>query len=449
MNTFLSKYFFYYPITMLKGEFVSKYLKEYRRFQWFSSEKIIEFQLFSLNNIINYSIKNNQFYKNLYRQFGLATKYNKIPIESLKDIKELPTISKQDLIDSGELITNHAFLSSQKTTGGSTGEPVSLCKSPSALARERAATLRAFEWAGLDIGAPQLRFWGIPHTNSARVKARIADLATNRLRISAFEITQESLVTYYKKFIKFNPQYIYGYVSAIEQFAIFVSENKLVLPDRLKAVITTAEILTEGIRSTIQNAFKVRVYNEYGCGEVGAIAHECQHGSMHIMADNVFLEVDKNSDGNHAGKLIVTDLHNRATPLIRYRLGDFGILTSKQCNCGRGLPVLQNIYGRAYDFIRTPSGRKIHPESLIYVFEDLQKNNKFFRQFQAIQKSLYHIDVRVIPYDGFSKEIEKNLINRLKKNIDIDMNFNIIKVDKIERERSGKMRVVKSMLENT
>jgi len=448
MNISLSKYLLYYPITLLRGELVFKYLKEQRGFQWFSSEKIYEYQLTSLNKIINYAINSNLFYQSHYKHLGLIDNKGNINIESLKDMRELPTTSKQDLIYSRGLVCNPHFFSSQKTTGGSTGEPVHLYKSSSASARDRAAMWRAYEWAGLEIGARQLRFWGVPHSNLSRCVAKIADIATNRLRISAFEISQTNLLIYYNKLLKFNPNYIFGYVSAIEQLALFILENKLKSSDKLKAVITTAEVLSESARTTIQDAFKVKVYNEYGCGEVGSIAHECEQGNMHIMSDNVFLEVDEPDSEDGAGELIVTDLHNRATPLIRYRLGDYGALGFQKCECGRGLPVLQNIYGRSYDLIKTPSGRKIHPESVIYVFEDLQKKTKLFRQFQAIQKSLTHIEVKVIPCDGFNSDTEIFLVDRLKRNIDSNINFTIKKVATLERERSGKMRVVKSMLEN-
>ena len=54
----------------------------------------------------------------------------------------------------------------------------------------------------------------------------------------------------------------------------------------LKAVITTAEVLTVPQRDLLADAFGVPIQNEYGCGEVGPIAYECERGSLHLMTEN-------------------------------------------------------------------------------------------------------------------------------------------------------------------
>jgi phenylacetate-CoA ligase len=448
MNSFIARHLIYYPITMIKGEFVSHYLKKCKAFQWLPKPKASLMQLSAINSILSYAFNNSPFYNKLYRSSQLFIKNGTIQIEALEDLSYLPTISKADLINYINRISKKKLLASTKTTGGSTGEPVVLNKTTSALARERAATWRAYEWAGLSVGDPQLRFWGVPHTRTARWKARITDIVSNRVRISAFKIDNENLMNYYNQALKIRPKYIYGYVSAIEQFAHFVCDNSLAPLTSLKSIITTSEVLSERSCNIIQKAFGVKVYNEYGCGEVGSIAHECEYGNMHIMSDNVHVEVhhDKEGGGSNCGDLVITDLHNRATPLIRYRIGDFGTISQRQCECGRTLPILDKIHGRAYDIIITPSGLKVHPEALIYIFEEIQSRTNAFRQFQAIQKSLTEFEVKIIPSDFYSEEIEKLLIEKLKCKLDSRIKFVIKKVCRLEREKSGKMRIVKSLL---
>lgn len=439
MHKNLSKFLFYYPATMLKGEPIAFLLNEYRLNQWVGREELGKLQLSRFKAILSHAYENSEFYRKLYSDAGITPD----SIKSLADLKNIPTISKLDLINSLDEMSvgQGRFFRSSKTTGGSTGQPVKLYKNPMALARERCATARAYEWARLDIGDPQLRFWGVPHSTSGKTKAFITDLIANRKRVSAFDLTSESLNRYYHEALSFKPAFIYGYVSVIEIFARHILDNRLPPIPSVKSVITTSEILTDKSRHVISEAFGVTVFNEYGCGEVGSIAHECEQGGMHVMSDNVLLEVDE--DGTGGGEIIVTDFYNLSTPVIRYRLGDYATLSDKQCGCGRGFPLLESIHGRAYDVLQMPTGRRIHPEAVIYVFEGIQSKTNAFEQFQVVQQSSDHVLVRIIPNKNWSSDIQDILIRDLKRDISNDINYTVDIVDEIYREGSGKLRLVK------
>jgi len=442
MNSLLSRSLFFYPSTLIKGEPIAFLINSYRERQWASLESLREHQFTRVKSIINYAYNNSPFYKKIFDAQG----FDIGDICSLDDIKNIPTISKEDLIFNLDAMSENRnrFLCDSKTTGGSTGQPVKLYKNPLALARERCATARSYEWADIEIGDPQLRFWGVPHSQRGARKAYLTDLIANRKRISAFDLTDQSFLKYYNLAVKFSPRYLYGYVSVIENFARYLLENSLNPLPSVRSVITTSEVLSEGARHTIEKAFGVKVYNEYGCGEVGSIAHECSHGNMHLMADNLYVEVDDNID--NTGEIIVTDLYNTATPLIRYRLGDYATLTKEVCECGRSLPLIQSIHGRAYDILEMPSGRKMHPEAIIYVFEDIQTTTNAFKQFQVVQESKFEITVNIITNNSWSNEVKDEVVRSLKRNIGEDINYRINEVDSIQREKSGKMRLVKSNL---
>jgi phenylacetate-CoA ligase len=437
MNCLFSKYFFYYPSTLVKGELVALHLPAYRKFQYIPYGELESYQAIAMSKLLAFCTKSNPFYRTRYE--NLRQPY----IENLDSVRRLPTISKADLLANNKAISaTKGLFSAEKTTGGSTGEPVSLYKTPDALARERAATWRAYEWAGVSIGDPQARFWGVPHSASGKWKARVIDLISNRIRVSAFNLSEESFFRYYQQVERFQPAYLYGYVSVINQFAQFCEQNNYKIPS-LKCVIVTSEILTPLARSNIEGAFGVKVFNEYGCGEVGSIAHECEYGSMHIMADNLLVETD--SPKGEPGEVIVTDFYNHATPLIRYRLGDFATITDDHCSCGRTLPVLKDVHGRAYDLIKSPSGKSIHPESLIYVFEQLQSETLAFRQFQAVQTAIDEIVIKLIPSESFTGDISRRIVEDLQKKVDPNIRYRIHICDSIQRERSGKMRLVKGL----
>jgi phenylacetate-CoA ligase len=435
MNSTLAKYLFYYPVTYLNGEYIACYLKEYMDFQLLPAKSIQAAQQSNLANILQYVKKHSAYYAGTLKE-----------IHSIEDFSTAPFLTKQLLISEFKKIcTNNIKNASLKTTGGSTGEPVKLFKNPDALARERAATWRAYSWAGIGIGDKQARFWGVPHNPKDARKAQIIDFISNRKRLSAFNLTKKSLDDYYQLLLKFKPKYLYGYVSVIRRFCEHLQEHKLASVPSVKSIITTSEILTPADKMFIEKICGVTVFNEYGCGEVGSIAHQCEQGQMHVMADNLLVEI-VDSAGNPAttGEVVVTDFFNRATPLIRYRLGDFATLSHEACPCGRTLPILKGIHGRAYDIIKTKSGKSVHPEALIYVFEELQQKNQAFSQFQIIQKEIDQLEVNIIPTQAWSDDLKQEIENKMHNSIDPSFRFQFNICDQIPREKSGKMRVVKS-----
>lgn len=440
VKTLLSKWFFYIPATLARFEPVVFLLPIYNRRQKWTKNQLIEWQEKKLKLLLKHAQSKSLYYKNSLPNNSIL---NQEGTNFFESYSKLPTITKRDLIGNEDKIkTGKRLFISEKVTGGSTGEPVKLAKDSYALACERAATWRSYEWAGIGIGEKQARFWGVPHSTSKMLTAKLTDFISRRKRFSAFDMGNDKLGSIYKELQKYKPAYIYGYVSAIDSLSQYAIEHQLESIPSLKCVITTSEVLSEIARKNIEKAFKVKVYNEYGCGEVGSIAHECSHGSLHIMSDNLYIETE-------GDELIITDLTNFAMPLIRYKVGDLGCLTFKDCKCGSNFPILEKISGRAYDIITTPEGKSIHPEALIYVFEDLQKEERYFNQFQVIQTHADQFTVNIMPARQLTNLEITKLELALKKNISSTSLFNIKVVEQILREKSGKMRVVKCSIEGS
>jgi len=440
MNALLSKYFLYYPITMLNGEYLYKYIRPSNEFQWLDKAASDAITKKSLTDLLSFASSNSPYYKQLLG--------NSSPQELYDNFNKVPFTTKQTLIKNiDSLKTPLAKNASTKTTGGSTGEPVKLYKNADALARERVATWRSYNWAGVNIGDKQARFWGVPHNLKNSIKARLIDFAANRCRVSAFNLTEESLHQYYRQLTKYQPAYLYGYVSVIKTFSDFISAQNLKPIASVKSIITTSEVLTEADRQKIMSAWGVKVFNEYGCGEVGSIAHECEYGNLHVVSDNMLVEIiNDNGEACTTGEVVVTDYFNYATPLIRYRLGDFATISNEPCKCGRTLPILKGIHGRAYDIIQTPSGRSIHPEALIYIFEDIQQKNSAFSQFQIIQTQVDQLKIKIIRSKYWTDELKSIIETQIHNKIDPAMKCEFVFCETLEREKSGKMRVVKSEL---
>lgn len=446
MKQILSKYLMILPILFVRREPVIKSLKLYRKTQWWSDTALKAYQSRKLIQLFKHAKSTVPFYKSLYENVEQDS------IHGIQDIESLPFVTKADIRNNkSEMVSSNAFLfKSIKTTGGSTGQPVTVIKTNESLACERAATWRAYEWAGIHIGDSHARFWGVPLNRSRRAQFKVIDWLLNRIRLSAFSFSEASLMDYYQRILKFRPCYLYGYVSMIHLFAKFMQANRLDLPKEVKCIVVTSEILSEPMRKEIKDVLRREVFNEYGCGEVGSIAHECPSGRLHIMAENLLVEVikdEKPAKEGETGEIVVTELNNYAMPLIRYRLNDFAELGSAaQCNCGRTLPSLGRVVGRAYDMLRTDDGRIFHGEFFMYLFEDLKKKNNFaVNQFQVIQISQESLRIKIVPGKNYSHDVEEWIAQIISNSMGISLNIKFELVDYIPREPSGKIRLIKSM----
>lgn len=433
------------PVTLIRGEWIIRHYKNLKRSQYYSEDHLRSIQLAKLNKLICHARSTVPYYSNLPHG----------PLDSLENIQQIPMIEKQSIRGNEEKFYSSApgFGSRYKTSGGSTGAPVTIRKNSSGMAKELAATWRGCSWAGVDIGDKQARFWGVPHTRVARLKAKLIDFIAHRVRFSAFSFSDENLKEYANRLDKEKPSYYYGYTSMIRRFAEYLEETSPNHGFRPKAIITTAEVLRKEDREIIERVFGCKVFNEYGCGEIGTIAHECQHGSLHINAENILVEV-LDEFGNWcsngvAGELVVTDLTNYSMPLIRYRLKDFSALSGSSCSCGIKLPSLKEIYGREYNYLVNTKGQKFHGEFFLYFFEDLKKEGVSMREVQIIQKRSLDLMIKVVSDEKEFSIIEKRIGSKISENFDRTIKMEFIRTAVIPRETSGKLIVVKSEVLNS
>jgi phenylacetate-CoA ligase len=447
MNSQLAKYFLYYPVVYIKGENVRSQLARLAESQWLSLDLLQAIQHKRLQKLISYAKRNNPYYREHLAHIE--------PDETGSYLGDIPFLTKQTLIDEKVRLVsrNRYYRHSVKSTGGSTGEPVTVYKDRRSMAMERAALWRGYSWAGVGIGDPQGRFWGMPFGAKDKLTARLIDFVSNRYRVQAFEFTESTFIEHYQELMRFRPKYLYGYVSLIELFGQFMSKHGLQPPASITSIITTAEVLTQESRESIEHNYGVKAYNEYGSGEMGTIAHECEAGKLHICMENVLVEIvdgeNKPCAAGERGELVVTELNNTMLPLIRYRIGDFAQFDDEPCACGRKLTVLKEILGRAYDIVHTSDGRGFHPAYFNYVFKEVKKLGMGVRQFQIVQSSMDRLDIKIIPGSGYSDKAETLVAERIRSDLgqDIVITYEIVK--EIPRERSGKFRVVKGFKKPT
>ena len=433
-----------YPLAVwLRGESsVFAALRELQQVQWSSPGELAARQERRLIDILRYAHDHSPYYRDALR--GLSTLRTENASAYLENVSLLTKHQLRTRDDALRAVPPPRRVRS-KTTGGSTGQAVTVLKDGPAIAREMAASWLGYGWYGVHVGARGVRFWGSPHSMSRKLRFIAADLAMNRLRFSAFAFTDRDLEEYWQQCVRFQPRYLYGYVSMLDEFARFVqASGRDGASIGLRAVITTSEVLSDAQRQRLRDVFGVPVQNEYGCGEVGPIAYECEQQHLHVMSENIFVEVltpeNRRAGVGESGEIVVTDLNNRAMPLIRYALGDNAVW-GDQCGCGRGFQVLQRIWGRAYDFVQTPSGRRFHGEFFMYYFEELRSQGEKIDGFQVVQRAPDHLLVRLVVPGETKEELDASIARELGRRLG-DLEVSTVRVPVIERAPSGKMRLI-------
>jgi len=150
-----------------------------------------------------------------------------------------------------------------------------------------------------------------------------------------------------------------------------LTESELTqLRKTLRMVLTESELLTPEHRARLVNGYGVPVFDEYSAFEILNIYFECSRGGKHLAEDRIHVEV-ADDDGNplpdgQEGRLIITPYMERAMPLIRYAIGDIGVIGTEPCGCGRSFRTLELTVGRANDFVILPGGKRLYPDTFVW-----------------------------------------------------------------------------------
>ncbi|GAW65978.1 capsular polysaccharide biosynthesis protein CapK [Geoanaerobacter pelophilus] len=434
MRNEIAKNLLFYPVHYLRGEYVAPLVCEVEEINAAPLERILSHQKEALSRVIERALSLDL---SLYR--GLRRDQKQIdPGEALQLLKEMPLVSKEAMRAAvKEDCRKKGRGLDYRSTSGSTGMPFQFYKDRLATGYMDSVQYAANAWYGIGMGDPQARFWGMPLGAKGALVARLKDLLRNRIRFSAFDLSLEAKDAFYARLRGFAPSYFYGYPSLIAEFCRYAGEKGLDLSELpLKAVVGTGEYVYPRERELISAATGAPFVSEYGCTEVGLVGFECRHGSMHLMASNIVLEVIKDGESvvDEEGDIYVTELHASHFPFIRYGLGDRGKIVSRPCSCGRSLPVFEVISGRKDDYVITPEGGKVYDAIFAYVLK------KGVDQFKAVQTALDRVEIALVANAEFSEELQNSYLQELTNRISPRMAITISRVDRIERNKSGKLR---------
>nr|MBN2277842.1 phenylacetate--CoA ligase family protein [candidate division Zixibacteria bacterium] len=406
-------------------------------------------QLVRLNNLLDHTYHHVPYYRELFSKNGLVIN-GRIQLQSLAELAQIPFLTKDIIRDTGENlraddhVTRKSFINS---SGGSTGQPVVMRQDEAYTIADTANLLLLKDWRGVDPFDSEIFIWGAERDTFGGKKPlsmRIADFLRNRIILSSFRMTDSDKREFIELLNHHRPAMIRTYADSIYELARFIREHNLrIAPQHL--IHTAASNLHDFMRRDIEQVFQCPVFNHYGGREVGAIASECPaHDGLHIMMEHNLLEV-VGPDGQPCrsgdeGEIVVTNLNNYSTPLIRYRIGDLGIMKEYEpCPCGCNYPRLQKVIGRVTDVFKNSKGHTIFPEYFIRLIR-LLNHNGGIRKFQFIQNDRNRITVKIKSSGAISRLTLDEITGKIRLAMGDDCQVDFDFVDQIEATASGKYR---------
>lgn len=350
------------PYEKMLGAAFRKTYDFLQKSQWWTREQHEEYQMGELARLLAHAYENVPYYRRVFDDRALKPS----DIQNFHDLKQLPFLTK-DIIrnNTGRMIAGnynprqYRFVS----TGGTTGIPMEIAEERLyASAREWAFVASLWKTINYDISK-----WN----RSVILRGLIPDKGCFEYRglqliLSSYLMTEDNMGSYLDRIQDFNPDFIQAYPSTIGLLADFILRNGRSphLP-RLKAVICASETISGFQRSTIEAAFKKRVYSFYGHTEKSCLAGECEYSnSYHIVSEYGFTEIlgddacDIAGEGEK-GEIVCTGFNNYVMPLIRYRTGDVAVNTNKKCICGRSYKLIKKVQGRMQEYFVDKNGSPV------------------------------------------------------------------------------------------
>lgn len=406
--------------------------------QWWSREKLEEYQMQQLSQLLHHAYQNVPYYRQMLDERGLKPK----DIQNLDDLKKIPYLTKDVLKARGKDLLAINFSPSElrmSHTSGTTGKPLQFFEDPLTSEKEWAFICHQWSRVGYKPGELRVELRGPVQ----REKPIWCDPALRVLRLSPLIESKEQAAYYLQKIRSVGARFLHGYPGAIASFAYAIKKYGLAVPFSLKAILFASEVVYPWQRELVQEVFQCRVFSHYGMAEKVVLASKCEHtNNYHCIPQYGVTEIDPDTK-----EIIGTGFLNYATPFIRYRTTDIASTPiSTSCDkCGRHYyPVFPNVEGRLEDFIVTPQGALVSPAVITHPFKDLTT----IKDTQVVQKDVNLIIVRAVPNEASDSEALQTELSQLCQDLraiigeTVQVRWEI--VDEIERSSSGKFKWIMS-----
>ncbi len=236
-----------------------------------------------------------------------------------------------------------------------------------------------------------------------------------------------------------------GYASCFDRISKVVRKHGYKFPS-LKVIVSTSESLEDDVRAAVKKYMGCEIVSQYANEECGILAQERvptkeTDNKMYFNWAGYWIEIlkigsDEPAGYGEIGRIVLTDLHNYAFPVIRYDTGDTCVLLPPD-EYSNGYPVMGKLYGRRFDLTFATDGTPVYP----LAYGRMLKNYDCISLWQFVQTGEKEYSLRLVLSghdDGAIKEIRRNTLAILGEDAVVSVEL----VDDIPVLQSGKRKPV-------
>lgn len=419
--------------------------------QWWPKERLEEYQWQKLRKTFRHAYDHIPFYRELWKKHGVHPD----DIRERTDMRAIPIINRNDINQEKCLAQDSEFRKGLQAmhTSGSTGVPFRVMIDVHSYQYKFALWLREFVYVDWEAGKRIVSYWHRTYKGYSREETHMVmrdiiwGIMGKRVllpfptRLNTEPIHDQALM-WYRKLKDFKPYLLESFHFFIQILTNFIIDNHLDPIPIKKIFCLGAPARRE--RRKMELAFPgVEIHDRYGPHEFEGIGTDCsKHKGMHISIDSYFVEFLREDDTfaspGEIARVIVTDLDNRAMPLIRYDIRDMASYYAEQCPCGRGLPLMSGLCGRKDDYVITSDSKKLY----FIFFQEFFDQHDAVRYFQVSQKGSGDVEVSIVK-EGEADENELSTVIAQDLKREIGKNIVVKQVKSIKEAKNGKISFVK------
>lgn len=415
-----------------------------------SPEEWRRYQTRELRALLALAVARVPHYKDAYAGLGLTE--GRIARFTLEDLPALPPLSKETVRANPEALVVGGRPAARRLavfpTSGSTGTPVRTYRMAQDLQRSMALReVRSCLPAGVSFAQRRATFGGrlvVPRPDAAPPFHRFNHFE-QQAYFSAFHLSPDRAPHYVGALHRHRVRWMTGYAHCFVELGRMMLDQRLPPPASVRAILTVGEALTEEGREIIRRAFSCPVYQEYGMVEDVVFACEGPDQRMRVSPDAGVLElVDAAGRAvapGEPGDVLGTGFTNRSQILIRYRVGDVGVMDTRPDPLGLGRPILAQIVGRQEQLVVGPDGRR--SVRFDWLFRELPE----VLEAQVIQEAVGRLRIRVVAPGGLSERTAQAIRRRTQDRMTDEVTVDVERVASIPRTAAGKILAVVSLLD--
>jgi len=372
---------------------------EFRRLLALSPAELERHTQLKLNHLLSHALRTVPYYRDAWGAHGFGLR-EAVTADRLTD---LPVLTKDTLRSLKTSLVSNDFAADgldRDWTGGTTHTRTEFYRDHLCSVARFGRQWGILERCGYRPGDRRALIWGMRRDlllpdGRTTLRARFRQFASGDLVFHCGIMKRAEMHEYLARLRRFRPAVLYGYPSALAQFATLVRDERA--PSiKVARILCTAEPLRSSQRALLQEVFGGEVFNLYCTREHGCIGFECQlHDGFHIDAGSVVVEILREGRPvrpGEAGDVVITDLLNYGMPLVRNVVGDFAALAAAPCGCGSPLPLIARVHGRQSDNLYQRDGSIVVGHLLSYLFTDLPA----IRRTQFVQDELGSVDAYLV-----------------------------------------------------